>query len=137
MHRKANRLHSWLIALIVVLLFVTACNRGAGNTAQPSANDDQAAATTVEAAPLTASESTAEAALQAAVDQLQATTEEEPVSAAGGAEGRSGVDPTATAPVLSEGPSATISPNAGSANTQVTIIGSGFPANTRVDVYLK
>ena len=136
MHRKANRLRSWLIALIVVLLFVTACNRGAGNTAQPSANDDQAAATTVEAAPLTAPESTAEAALQAAVEQLQATTEEEPVSAAGGAEGRSGVDPTATAPVLSEGPSATISPNAGSANTQVTIIGSGFPANTRVDVYL-
>ena len=138
MFKNANRLRSCCIT-IIIFLFATACNRGTSQpsaTAPQSADQAQTTATLVDAVPLTAPESTAEAALLAAIEQIQSTADEEPVSASGGAEGRSGGGPTATAPVLSEGPSATINPNAGSANTQVTVAGSGFPANTQVDVYL-
>lgn len=144
-----------LLALLpLLILILNACARGANPpTAQPTTSADateqaqsapevsaNSALTTTVGTPLTATfttaESTAEAVLQAAVEELQASSAEEPVSAAGGAEGRSGVGPTATAPVLTEGPSVAITPATGSANTQVAITGSGFPANVRVDVYL-
>lgn len=134
---------SLLVLLSLFVLLLSACNRSANTPNTQPAPTTAAASqvanpdTTAETTPLTGeAASTAEAVLQAAVEELQASSIEEPVSAAGGAEGRSGVGPTATAPILTEGPSAALTPTTGSANTQVTITGSGFPANVRVDVYL-
>lgn len=147
MNRRLQRRLFLLVFTTLLIFLITACARGASpqpalpaTTENPSAQAQPAADTPVTApmtTTLTSPESTAEALLQAAVEALQADNAEEPVSAAGGAEGRSGVAPvTATAPLLSEGPSAAITPAAGSANTQVTVAGSGFPANLRVDIYL-
>ena len=143
MYRRFFPRFSLLILLPLFVLLLSACNRDTNPSVAPAAPATTSASqvanpdTTTEAVPLTGeAASTAEAVLQEAVAALQASSDEEPVSAAGGAEGRSGVGPTATAPVLTEGPSAAITPATGSANTQATITGSGFPANVRVDVYL-
>jgi hypothetical protein len=74
---------------------------------------------------------TAQAALQAALEAVQGTPTEDEVAAAGGR-----FPPTPTPPLLTEGPSATITPGAGPANAWVTVTGSGFPANVQVDLYL-
>jgi len=158
MYHQTNRLLPLLTFLLLLALTLTACARGANPLAAlPTADlsdNDQAQDASMTAisgtvtsdagagvpftATLTGAESTAEAALQAAVETLRLAEPEEQIGVAGGAEtGRSGGAPvTATAPVLTEGPSATITPDAGSANTQVTVSGSGFPANVRVDLYL-
>jgi hypothetical protein len=127
-----------LFALITAILcFVTACSRDAGMLPAARSAAEPASPSTETAAPGTGEESAtpdaeaAQAALQAAVEAVQTTPTDEAVVASGGV-----LPPTATAPILTEGPSAAINPASGTANTWVTVTGSGFPANVRVDVYL-
>ncbi|RIK35513.1 MAG: hypothetical protein DCC55_30085 [Chloroflexi bacterium] len=127
-----------LFALVTALAFLSAaCSGEAGSLAafltpegrQPEPT--QTLAPTLEGEPAAPAAGTAQAALQAAVEALQGTPTEETVAAAGGR-----FPATPTAPLLTEGPSVTVTPGSGRANAWVTVTGSGFPANVRVDVYL-
>ncbi len=114
---------------MILVLFTMACadQTGAGVLSSNERQVDQAETTSIPVDPV---DGTAQAALQAAVETVQETPTEAAVRAADGAE------PTATARLLTEGPSAEIVPATGGANTPVTVRGSGFPANVRVNVYL-
>jgi hypothetical protein len=136
MPSQGNHLICFFALILFVTALTTACSGGTrlrftpfatAETPGDAAQADQAAPPGEPATP----DSTAQAALQAAVQALQTTPTEEPVVASGGV-----APATPTTPLLTEGPSATITPAAGTANTWVAVTGSGFPARVRVDLYL-
>jgi hypothetical protein len=130
MRLRFNQTGSLLLFTTLLLFFTAACAERLGSLTTRQPSDERSAeqtptpATINDQATLPPVDSTAQAALQAVVQTLQMTPTEGVVAASGGA------------PILTEGPSATITPASGSANTPVTVSGSGFPANVRVNVYL-
>lgn len=114
-----------LLAFVILLaLLATSCSEQLGSLSArlaanaPGSSPGQAALTSTP-------DATAQTALEAAAAALQDAPTEQGVAAASGG-----------APVLTEGPSALVSPQAGGANTWVTVTGSGFPANVQVNLYL-
>ena len=134
-HRFDRLIHLLGLTIFLVLL-TTACvgqadsTAGGGSRNDPQADQGQTTSTTNSNDAAAPADSTVQAALQAALATVQGTATEGAISAAGGAQ------PTAQAPLLTEGPSAEIVPATGAVNTPVTVRGSGFPANVRVNVYL-
>ncbi len=129
MCHRFDRLPHLMGMMILLLLLTTACADPAGSPNARQAEQGQTASTTSDNSAVPA-DNTVQAALQAAVETVQGTTTADAVGAA------SGANPTATAPLLTEGPSAEIVPATGGANTPVTVRGGGFPANVRINVYL-
>lgn len=120
---------------LLLLLLLAGCERPTPTAATPlpatAAATLSNSATVSDTLPLTTAESTAEAALNAAV-AVQKKSVAAGVNAAGGASPSSGVEPTA----VSKGATATVEPTGGTAGTDVVITVTGFPANTQVDLYL-
>lgn len=134
-----------ILSIILVLIFTVALGGCNTNTAPSSSDSEEEAVTTsaepsntisesttmTDTAPLTTAESTAEAALNVAV-AAEKKAAAAAVSAASGADPASGAEPT----VARKGAAATVAPAGGTAGTEALITATGFPANTRVDLYL-
>ncbi|MCB0104700.1 MAG: hypothetical protein KDE53_02300, partial [Caldilineaceae bacterium] len=97
----------------------------------PAEGAMRSSAVLTETLPLSTAESTAAAALKVAVATEQRAAAAA-VNAAGGVNPSNGAEPT----VARKGAAATVNPSSGTAGTAVTISATGFPANTRIDLYL-
>ncbi len=129
--KKLDRLTYLLGLAILLMLILTACSQPTASTTGPLTTEQAQSPTATSSEGLAASaEGTLQAALQIVVATLQRTPTVEEVIAADGA------PPPATVSVITQGPSAEITPASGSADTLVTVRGSGFPASVRVNVYL-
>ncbi|MEZ4866754.1 MAG: PA14 domain-containing protein [Caldilineaceae bacterium] len=131
------------VALVLSFLFIllAACSSRGGATVQPPASNAQgeaplaSAATAAPSNTVTILDDTTHATVEAAVADIIATSEAQPAQATA-AKDDVARNQARGGGVLPAGPSAAIAPATGSANTQVTVSGSGFPANVRVDLYL-
>lgn len=154
MVRRTKNYNGIFALFLLCILLITACSQTPSTAMQPTtapeAEAETAASTdtttdvateesapqdtAAQEAPLATDASTIEAALAEAVATAQVAAADNVISAAGGIGGApaDGALPTAER----TGPAISINPTSGTADTQVAVTATGFPANTQLDLYL-